>query len=65
MAEPNDVGRALREGARRSMLACSDYRSPPLPVRLWRRLRWPLIGAGLFLFVEFLGALVGSNLRHF
>jgi hypothetical protein len=65
MAEPNELERALMEGARRSRVACSSYEPPHLARRLWRRWRWPLIGAGVFVLVEFLGALIGSNLRHF
>jgi hypothetical protein len=65
MPEQNDLERALMDGARRSRMACSPYSPPPLAFRIWRRYRWPLIGAGVIALVEFLGSLIGSNLRHF
>jgi len=37
------------------------------PEVLWRRFKWPLIGLGLFLLVEFLslGKLISTMARHF
>ena len=65
MAQPDDVARALAEGAHRSRMACSMQVPPRLVDRAWRRYRWPLIGGAVFIVIELLGSLIGSNLRHF
>lgn len=65
MAQPDEVTRALLEGAHRSRMACSVQETPHFTLRLWRRYRWPLIGGAVFVIVEFFGSLIGSNLRHF
>lgn len=53
-------------GAFRSLRACSVSANDPLPVAIWRRYKWTIIGVGLFLFVELigLGSLI-SGMNHF
>jgi hypothetical protein len=55
MTGPNDVERALHEGAHRSLRACSLPADDPLPVVFWRRHRWKIIGIGLIVLVELIG----------
>jgi hypothetical protein len=61
------VERALIEGARRSRMACSLPARDPVAVRIWRRYKWAIIGAGLFLFIELigLGSLASGARGHF
>ncbi|MFI5207654.1 MAG: hypothetical protein ACHQU8_00580 [Gemmatimonadales bacterium] len=55
MLGPTDVQRTLTEGAYRSLRACSVPAFDPLPVSIWRRHRWKIIGIGLILLVELIG----------
>ena len=55
MARPEDVKRALTNGAYRSLKACSEPADDPLPVALWRRHRFKIIGIGLVVLVELIG----------
>jgi hypothetical protein len=72
MRQGTNVARMLADGARRSLeaqgLAAPPARREPLtPALLWRRYKWPLIGAGLFLILELLtlgGGISGAR-GHF
>ena len=57
------VERALLDGARRSMMACSLPADDPAIVRFWRRYKWKIIGIGLFILIDLLGfgALAGNH----
>lgn len=62
----------MEEGARRSLeaqglAAPPASREPLTPEVLWRRYKWPLIGAGLFLILELLtlGAGISGARGHF
>lgn len=55
MPEVTDVTQALRDGAHRSIMACSIPANDPLVVRAWRRYRWPLAGIVMFLLLELVG----------
>ncbi len=46
------VAAALREGAFRSLRACSLPANDPLAVRIWRRWHWQIIALGLFLLID-------------
>lgn len=67
MSGPTDVQRALTTGAYRSLRACSLAADDPLPVVIWRRHRWKITGAALFLLMELigLGSLVAGGMNHF
>jgi hypothetical protein len=64
MPGPDDVKRALTDGAYRSLVACSEPANDPLPVAFWRRHRWKIIGALLIVLVEFiaLGSLITGGM---
>ena len=67
MFRPTDVERALKEGAYRSLRANSLPANDPLPVAIWLRHRWTIIGVALILLVELigLGSLIGGGMpRH-
>lgn len=53
-------------GAYRSLRACSVPASDSVPVAIWRRYKWTIIGFGLFLVVELigLGSLI-NGMNHF
>lgn len=53
-------------GAYRSLRACSVPANDSVPVAIWRRHKWAIIGFGLFLVVELigLGSLI-SGMNHF
>jgi hypothetical protein len=55
MPGPNDVERALTEGAQRSLRACSLPADDPKHIAFWRRHRWKIIGIGLIVLVELIG----------
>lgn len=61
------VQRMLREGAIRSLRACSENALVPRHVQWWQRHKWRVIGVLLFLFMDFvlLGGLGSSIGLHF
>ena len=63
MPQTLEVERALRDGARRSMMACSLPSADLALVRFWRRHRWKIIGVGLFILIDLigLGTLAGGH----
>jgi hypothetical protein len=63
MPQTTEVERALLDGARRSMVACSVPANDPVIVRFWRRHRWKIIGIGLFILMDLigLGSLAGGH----
>jgi len=77
MPQPTDVRQALAEGARRSREASAlrpgdtdlsgRDREALTPEVLWRRFKWPIIGAGMFLLIELLSMGTLGNImgRHF
>ncbi len=62
--ERAEVERALKDGAYRSLRACSVPAKDPLPVAIWRRHRWTIIGVGLIVLVELiaLGSLITGGM---
>ena len=63
MPQTLEVERALMDGARRSMVACSLPANDPAMVKFWRRHRWKIIGIGLFILIDLVGfgALAGNH----
>ena len=59
------VSRALNDGAHRSRAACSLPANDAWPIRIWRRHRWKIIGAGLFILIELIGlGTLGRGFPH-
>jgi hypothetical protein len=54
MPPRDEVNRALHEGARRSLIACSVPAHDSLLVRVWRRHRWKIIAVVMFLLIDLL-----------
>jgi hypothetical protein len=46
------VQRALREGASRSLRACSENELVPRHVQVWQRHKWKVLGLLLFLLID-------------
>ncbi|MEK6767717.1 MAG: hypothetical protein AABY85_01870 [Gemmatimonadota bacterium] len=61
MPQSSDTGRALVEGAYRSLRACSLPVQDSRPVAIWRRHKWAIIGAGLFLLLDLIAGLAAST----
>ncbi len=61
MPQSSDTGRALVEGAYRSLRACSLPARDSLPVAIWRRHKWAIIGVGLFLLLDLIAGLAAST----
>jgi hypothetical protein len=66
MPGPTDAERALKDGAYRSLRACSVPARDALPVAIWRRHRWTIIGVGLILLVELIavGTLITGGMPN-
>lgn len=61
MPQSSDTGRALVEGAYRSLRACSLPAQDSLPVAIWRRHKGAIIGVGLFLLLDLIAGLAAST----
>ena len=66
MDQSTEVQHALAEGALRSLRACSVPADDPLPIAIWRRHRWTIIGVALFLLLELasVGGISGGMPNH-
>ena len=62
-----DVERALVDGARRSRMACSMPANDSFAVRVWRRHKFKIIGAILFILLDLIGlsGLASNSRGHF
>jgi len=60
--QPDPVQDALVAGAKQSREACSPRERAPLHLAIWKRLKWPLVGLGLFALFELVMFAAGSTI---